>query len=315
MSLCVHQSPLRRAFTLIELLAVIVVLALLAGVASMRFFDYTTHAKDSAEDAVVGAVRAGIGHYRARTALINATPFPSSLDAVPTGTAASTATPLFTLVLQSPITADWSKGSASNTYLSPTGQTYVYDPSTGEFGLLGTTSNGAGAVASASTYTNTATWTAGVSSNVGTFGYGYSQTSAGSFNLDPVTGFTEAGRRVALTGAQDIVSGAYSLSLETRLTNYYNQLNYWKVIAVQDGTTLNLSGNTLNWNTEQAGTKTLFQDYAPPSLSNGSWYGYNGSFQVDAATASLYDKIVVIMAGTRNDGQILGWQNVSLTAP
>lgn len=69
-----HRSP---AFTLIELVAVIIVLAILSGVALPKFFDYSTKAKESACKGALGGVRAAIANYYANAA-INGTPaYPS----------------------------------------------------------------------------------------------------------------------------------------------------------------------------------------------------------------------------------------------
>ena len=53
-------DPRRTAFTLIELLAVVIVLAILAGVAIPRFIDYRAEAHLAAQRAVIGAVEAGV---------------------------------------------------------------------------------------------------------------------------------------------------------------------------------------------------------------------------------------------------------------
>lgn len=57
-------SAVRRAFTLIELIAVIVVLAILSGVALPRFFDHSAKAKEAACRHALGNVRAALtGFY------------------------------------------------------------------------------------------------------------------------------------------------------------------------------------------------------------------------------------------------------------
>lgn len=61
----------RRAFTLIELIAVIIVLAILAGVALPKYFDYSTKAKESAAKATLGATRSAIANFYANEALTN----------------------------------------------------------------------------------------------------------------------------------------------------------------------------------------------------------------------------------------------------
>ena len=61
----------RRAFTPIELLAVVIILAILAGVAIPRFINYQTEARDAACKGTLGGVRAGIANYYADQAISN----------------------------------------------------------------------------------------------------------------------------------------------------------------------------------------------------------------------------------------------------
>jgi prepilin-type N-terminal cleavage/methylation domain-containing protein len=67
----------RRGFTLIELIAVIVVLAILAGVALPKYFDYAARAKESATKGVLGGVRAGIANFYANSALTSTAAYPT----------------------------------------------------------------------------------------------------------------------------------------------------------------------------------------------------------------------------------------------
>lgn len=62
---------LRRAFTLIELLAVVVILAVLAGAAIPKFIDMQDRAKEAACKGLLGGVRAGIASYFANEAITN----------------------------------------------------------------------------------------------------------------------------------------------------------------------------------------------------------------------------------------------------
>src|SRR4029077_9339667 len=64
-----RRSPVARAFTLIELIVVIVVLAILAGVAIPKYIDYTSNAKASATRGVLGGVRSAIANFYANSAL------------------------------------------------------------------------------------------------------------------------------------------------------------------------------------------------------------------------------------------------------
>ena len=67
----------RKGFTLIELIAVIVVLAILAGVALPKYFDYAANAKESACKGVLGGVRAGIANFYANAAISGTAAYPT----------------------------------------------------------------------------------------------------------------------------------------------------------------------------------------------------------------------------------------------
>ncbi len=63
----------RRAFTLIELLAVVLILAILAGVALPKFLDLQDRAKESSCKGSLSGVRAGVANYYANEAIVNGT--------------------------------------------------------------------------------------------------------------------------------------------------------------------------------------------------------------------------------------------------
>ncbi len=50
----------RRAFTLIELIAVIIILAVLAGVALPKYFDYSSDAKTSADEGSIAGINTAL---------------------------------------------------------------------------------------------------------------------------------------------------------------------------------------------------------------------------------------------------------------
>ena len=76
----------RRGFTLIELVAVIVVLAILAGVALPKYFDYASQARESACKGILGGVRAGIASFYANEAINGAARYPTLLEIQALGT-------------------------------------------------------------------------------------------------------------------------------------------------------------------------------------------------------------------------------------
>ena len=64
-----RNSAARAGFTLIELMAVVLILAILAGVALPKFFNYQNQAKVAATKGTLGGVRAGIANYYAERAI------------------------------------------------------------------------------------------------------------------------------------------------------------------------------------------------------------------------------------------------------
>lgn len=59
----------RKGFTLIELIGVIVVLAILTGIALPKYFDYAAQARNAACKGALGGVRTGIANYFANQAI------------------------------------------------------------------------------------------------------------------------------------------------------------------------------------------------------------------------------------------------------
>lgn len=75
-----RDSHNRRGFTLIELIAVIVVLAILVGVALPKYFDYAADARKAACKGTLGGVRAGIANFYANKSITGAAAYPALAD-------------------------------------------------------------------------------------------------------------------------------------------------------------------------------------------------------------------------------------------
>ncbi len=76
----------RSAFTLIELIAVIVVLAILAGVAVPRYFDYTDRARTAALQGTLGNVRSAASNFYANASLSGTPAYPTLAQMTTAGT-------------------------------------------------------------------------------------------------------------------------------------------------------------------------------------------------------------------------------------
>jgi len=76
---------LRKAFTLVELIAVMVVLAILAGVAAPRFFSYGDQARTAATEGSLGGVRSSIAQYYAMQATAGSAAYPTNTQLATVG--------------------------------------------------------------------------------------------------------------------------------------------------------------------------------------------------------------------------------------
>ena len=68
-----RNSAVRKGFTLIELMAVVLILAILAGVALPKFFNYQSQAREASCKGTLGGVRAGIANFSANEAISSGT--------------------------------------------------------------------------------------------------------------------------------------------------------------------------------------------------------------------------------------------------
>lgn len=76
----------RRGFTLVELIVVIVVLAILAGIAIPRYVDYSARAKEAAARGTLGAVRSAIGNFFQQQMVAGSARYPTLAELQAVGT-------------------------------------------------------------------------------------------------------------------------------------------------------------------------------------------------------------------------------------
>ena len=88
------RKTVRTGFTLIELIAVVVVLAILAGVALPKYFDYAAQAKVSACKGALGGIRAGVANFYANAAVAGSAAYPTLAQLETNGTVMQEAIPV-----------------------------------------------------------------------------------------------------------------------------------------------------------------------------------------------------------------------------
>ena len=126
--------PLQAGFTLIELMAVVLVLAVLAGVALPRFLDYRVEARRASMLAVMGAVQEGLALIQMQYATGETAGLPGDFngDYYPDnlGDVVRPEPTLFDAVLDTPIPHDdngWKQYMAAAWPFAGTSYIYHYD--------------------------------------------------------------------------------------------------------------------------------------------------------------------------------------------
>lgn len=124
---------IQRAFTIVELVMVIVIIGLLAAVVIPKFGDIRTEAQDAAEQGTVAAVRTGVKLAHMTDLAQGNDTYPTNLDSAAVGVASET-NKLFTNVIDDGIIdSNWKKNDATTYEYVPTGNQYAYSSGDGSF--------------------------------------------------------------------------------------------------------------------------------------------------------------------------------------
>ena len=131
----------RKGFTLIELIAVIVVLGVLAGVALPKYFDHAAKAKESACKGAIGGIRAGVANFYANEAIAGAAGYPTYAQLTTTGTVMQENLPENPYNSSKEVRDAAGTWDASNPPVDNTnGEGWAYDSANGKFWANTTTS-------------------------------------------------------------------------------------------------------------------------------------------------------------------------------
>jgi len=304
-----------RAFTLIEVLVIMVILGLFASIAVPVYLNYRGDAEQSSEEAVVGAVRSAIYNHHLNAAAAGNPGFPSTLDSAAPGSQSQSNNPFFGDVLSSPVIDGWQKSGDALTYLSPGGTTYVYDPATGRFGPPG------GGIFESEDpppspdildFIDQQFFTAGEDETGKWYATGYS-VNGDVVHLDHASNNWQ--RRSMVMALDMPEAGTYDLSLDYRYTDYHKQLHYWQVIGIKDGTTMDLASTDFKWGTNLSGTEIIHREYSRDGEDENQWQTYGNQFEISEDIASQYDRILISLTASRRPGDIAEWRNVTTTIP
>ncbi|MBX3356889.1 MAG: prepilin-type N-terminal cleavage/methylation domain-containing protein [Phycisphaeraceae bacterium] len=123
----------RRAFTLIELIVVIVVLAILSGVAIPKYLDYSASAKASSCRATLGAARSAITNYIAQSGLNGAATPPALVTFQTLGGVMNEPLPANPYMASSEIAAATYPASPATPPPVSGSHGWNYDPASGRF--------------------------------------------------------------------------------------------------------------------------------------------------------------------------------------
>lgn len=70
----------QHAFTLVELIVIIVLLAILSGVAIPKYIDYTARAKEAAARGCIGSAHSAIGYFYTNQMVLGAARYPTLVE-------------------------------------------------------------------------------------------------------------------------------------------------------------------------------------------------------------------------------------------
>jgi prepilin-type N-terminal cleavage/methylation domain-containing protein len=87
------KSRVRRAFSMVEIMIVVVMIGIMAAIVVPQFGGVTADAKSGATEGALAGVRSGIAGFRSKAILSGAAPFPTLVELNTNGTVLQTGMP------------------------------------------------------------------------------------------------------------------------------------------------------------------------------------------------------------------------------
>ncbi len=122
-----HTTRRSTAFTLIELIAVVLILSLLAGVAAPRYFDYAANARTSALQGTLGNVRSALNNFYTNASLGGTPRYPTLAELTTGGAVVLNAFPSMPYNNLNTVSAATSAEFAARTVSGTAGWRYFAD--------------------------------------------------------------------------------------------------------------------------------------------------------------------------------------------
>jgi general secretion pathway protein G len=121
--------PVRRAFTVVEVMVVVLMIGILAAIVVPQFGGVTSDAKSGAAQGALAGIRSGIAGFRSKAILAGSTPFPTLTQVTTVGTVLQGPLPVNPYNSLASVQTVTSAQAAARTVISPTtyGWNYFVD--------------------------------------------------------------------------------------------------------------------------------------------------------------------------------------------
>ncbi len=108
---------------------------------------------------------------------------------------------------------------------------------------------------------------------------------------------------------EGISAGSYNWSVDTLYSSFIIQYNFGQVYLVKDGQKIDLDTNI--WNKTTRGSTIISQVYPGLFTGDEEWHTFGSDFNLSENQISEYDALAIVLSGSKCDGQILEYNNIT----